>query len=556
MYSSVDTIWVLLGTVLIFFMQAGFAMLETGLTRAKNAGNIIMKNLMDFAIGTVVFWFIGFGIMFAGDGPLIGGFDLFIKGDYSSTFPTPAFVIFQTVFCATAATIVSGAMAERTKFSSYCVYSLIISGVIYPISGHWIWGGGWLSELGFHDFAGSTAVHMVGGVAALVGAKMVGPRMGKYSKSGKSRAIPGHSLTLAALGVFILWFCWFGFNGASSTSMTGDESIISTSNVFVTTNLAAAAATVVAMIITWIRYKKPDLSMTLNGSLAGLVAITAGCDAVSPTGAFFIGIIAAFIVVFGIEFIDKVLKIDDPVGAIGVHCLCGASGTILTGLFALDGGVFYGGGFHFLGVQLLGVLAVAAWVTVTMTIVFFVIKKTIGLRVSKAEEIVGLDIEEHGIASSYADFMPMLNTGIAATTQTSATVSMDVAIPVENNSTRGEAKLTKVAVVTKQSKFEQLKVALDQIGITGMTVTQVLGCGMQKGGPEYYRGVAVETTLLPKVKIEIVVCKVPVDALIKTIKEALYSGNIGDGKIFISDVENVIKVRTGEEGYYALQDEE
>ena len=391
MYSSLDTIWTLFGAVLVFFMQAGFAMVETGFTRAKNAGNIIMKNLMDFAIGTVVFWFIGFGLMFAGDGPLIGSLDLFIRGDYSSSLPTFTFVIFQTVFCATAATIVSGAMAERTKFSAYCIYSLIISALIYPISGHWIWGGGFLSQMGFHDFAGSTAVHMVGGIAALVGAKILGPRIGKYSKDGKAHAIPGHSLTLGALGVFILWFCWFGFNGCSTVSMTGDAMLLSASNIFMTTNIAAASSTIVVMIVTWIKYKKPDVSMTLNGSLAGLVAITAGCDMVSPSGAFFIGVIAGLVLTFAVEFIEKKLKIDDPVGAISVHGVCGALGTVLTGLFALDGGLFYGGGFKFLETQILGVLCVILWVLVTMTIVFLVIKKTVGLSVSAEEEILGLD---------------------------------------------------------------------------------------------------------------------------------------------------------------------
>ena len=408
MYSALDTIWTLLGAALVFFMQAGFAMVETGFTRAKNAGNIIMKNLMDFAIGSVVFWFIGFGLMFGGDSPLVGGLDLFIRGDYSSSIPTFAFVIFQTVFCATAATIVSGAMAERTKFSSYCLYSLIISAVIYPISGHWIWGGGFLSKLGFHDFAGSTAVHMVGGIAALIGASILGPRIGKYSKDGKAHAIPGHSLTLGALGVFILWFAWFGFNGCSTVSMTGDESILAASKIFVTTNIAAATATCAVLIITWIRYKKPDVSMTLNGSLAGLVAITAGCDLVTPAGAFFIGLFAGFTVVFAVEFIEKKLKVDDPVGAISVHGVCGALGTILTGFFAVDGGLFYGDGFKFLGIQLLGVICVIAWVTVTMIIVFNVIKKTVGLRVSAEEEIEGLDKKEHGLESSYADFMPLI----------------------------------------------------------------------------------------------------------------------------------------------------
>ena len=553
MFSAIDTIWVLVAAALVFFMQAGFAMVETGLTRAKNAGNIIMKNLMDFALGTLVFWFIGFGIMFAGNGPLFGGLDLFIRGDYSSAIPSSAFIIFQTVFCATAATIVSGAMAERTKFSSYCIYSIVISTLIYPVSGHWIWGGGWLSQMGFHDFAGSTAVHMVGGVAALVGAKILGPRIGKYGKDGKPKAIPGHNLTLAALGVFILWFCWFGFNGGSTVSMTGDA-IKSAADVFVTTNLAAAMAATVVMCITWVKYKKPDVSMTLNGALAGLVAITAGCDMVSPFGAAIIGIIAGFVVVFGIEFIEKRLKIDDPVGAIGVHGLCGATGTILTGFFAVDGGLLYGGGFAFLGVQILGVISVAAWVGVTMTAVFWAIKKTVGLRVSKEEEIAGLDIEEHGLASSYADFMPMQIAAGTKSEQEVTVVSPEVAIPIRYNAAP-DAKMTKVVIVTKQSKFEELKTALENVGITGMTVTQVLGCGMQKGSKEFYRGVEVETQLLPKVKVEIVICKVPVDTLVNAVKKALYTGNVGDGKIFVYDVENVIKVRTGEEGYDALQDD-
>lgn len=563
MYSALDTIWTLLGAALVFFMQAGFAMVETGFTRAKNAGNIIMKNLIDFAIGTVVFWFIGFGLMFGGDSPLVGGLDLFIRGDYSSSIPTFAFVIFQTVFCATAATIVSGAMAERTKFPSYCLYSLIISAVIYPISGHWIWGGGFLSKLGFHDFAGSTAVHMVGGIAALIGASILGPRIGKYSKDGKAHAIPGHSLTLGALGVFILWF---GFNGCSTVSMTGDESILAASKIFVTTNIAAATATCAVLIITWIRYKKPDVSMTLNGSLAGLVAITAGCDLVTPAGAFFIGLFAGFTVVFAVEFIEKKLKVDDPVGAISVHGVCGALGTILTGFFAVDGGLFYGDGFKFLGIQLLGVICVMAWVTITMIIVFNVIKKTVGLRVSAEEEIEGLDKKEHGLESSYADFMPM-NPSLAGISysQSSATItppsshiddSTDT-IPVIYNTSKTDAKFTKVVILTKQDRFERLKSSLDKLGITGMTVTNVLGYGMQKGATEYYRGVALdEVTLLPQLKVEIVVCKIPVDTLIKVVKKSLYTGKIGDGKIFIEDIENVIKIRTNEEGYDALQDED
>ncbi|MCI9069369.1 ammonium transporter [Clostridium sp.] len=562
MYSALDTIWTLLGATLVFFMQAGFAMVETGFTRAKNAGNIIMKNLMDFAIGTVVFWFIGFGLMFAGDGSLIGGIDFFIQGDYSSSIPTFAFVIFQTVFCATAATIVSGAMAERTKFSSYCLYSLIISAIIYPISGHWIWGGGFLSQMGFHDFAGSTAVHMVGGVAALIGAKILGPRIGKYSKDGTAHAIPGHSLTLGALGVFILWFAWFGFNGCSTVSMTGNDSILSASSIFMTTNMAAATATVTVMIITWIRYKKPDVSMTLNGSLAGLVAITAGCDMVTPVGAFFIGLIAGFAVVFAIEFIEKKLKIDDPVGAVSVHGVCGCLGTILTGLFAVDGGLFYGGGFSFLSVQLLGVISVIVWVAITMTIVFLIIKHTVGLRVSEKEEIEGLDKQEHGLESSYADFMPInysYNTEsleVTTNNDNNTTTNNIDTIPVVYNTSKSDAKFTKIVVLTKKDRFEILKVALDKLGITGMTVTNVLGYGMQKGSTDFYRGVPLEVTLLPKVKVEIVVCKIPVDTLVKVIKKALYTGKIGDGKIFIENIENVIKIRTNEEGYDALQDEE
>ena len=554
MYSAVDTIWTLLAAALVFFMQAGFAMVETGFTRAKNAGNIIMKNLMDFSLGTLVFWMFGFGLMFAGDGLFIGGFDFFIRGDYSNTIPSSAFVIFQTVFCATAATIVSGAMAERTKFSSYCLYSVVISALVYPVSGHWIWGGGWLSQMGFHDFAGSTAVHMVGGVAAIVGAKMLGPRIGKYSKDGKPKAIPGHSLTLGALGVFILWFCWFGFNGGSTASMT-DGSIALAADVFVTTNIAAAAAASITMIITWFRYKKPDVSMTLNGALAGLVAITAGCDQVSPVGAVCIGLIAGFVVVFGIEFVEKKLKIDDPVGAVGVHGMCGAAGTILAGVFATEQGLAYGHGFRYLGVQALGVLAVIAWVAVIMTIVFFVIKKTVGLRVSAEEEIAGLDIEEHGLMSSYADFMPTtMGANFKAEQPIVAEPVIDT-IPVVNNSTPDVA-MKKVTVITNQAKFERLKLELDAIGITGMTVTQVLGYGMQKGSTDMYRGVEVETTLRPKIKVEIVIAKIPLATAIDTIKKALYTGKIGDGKIFVYDIGNVVKIRTGEEDYDALQDEE
>lgn len=573
-YSAVNTIWVLLGAALVFFMQAGFAMVETGFTRAKNAGNIIMKNLMDFCIGTPVFWIIGFGLMFGGDGDFIGS----IKGiasesNYGSGMcpdgvPFFAFLIFQTVFCATAATIVSGAMAERTKFSSYCIYSFIISLVIYPISGHWIWGGGWLADRGFHDFAGSTAVHMVGGLAALIGAKILGPRIGKYDKNGKAKAIPGHSLTLGALGVFILWFCWFGFNGASTVSMEG-EAIVSAGKIFVTTNLAAAVATCTVLIITWIRYKKPDISMTLNGSLAGLVAITAGCDTVSPTSSAIIGVISGFVVVFGIEFVDKVLKIDDPVGAVGVHFLNGAIGTICVGLFS-DGagtsgslGLFTGGDASLLGTQCLGVVSVMGWVAVTMTIIFLVIKHTIGLRVSEDEEIAGLDIKEHGITSSYADFMTFDNTSSEVKTSSKADkkvpASSAAQAPAEKFtgsvvSSSDTPKLTKITIITRQNMLNDLMQALNNIGVTGITITNVLGCGTQKGSTHYYRGAAMDMSLLPKIKIEIVVSKVPVQTVIDTAREVLYTGKIGDGKLFVYNIENVVKVRTGEEGYAALQD--
>jgi Amt family ammonium transporter len=552
-------------------MQAGFAMCEAGFTRAKNTGNILMKNLMDFSLGTPIYWLLGFGIMFGTGNSLIGWFDPMVRGTYSCLpdgVPLTAFLIFQTVFCATAATIVSGSMAERTKFISYCFYSVAISAIIYPISGHWIWGGGWLQELGFHDFAGSTAVHMVGGVCAAVGAKILGPRIGKYGKDGKPRAILGHNLAMGALGVFILWFCWFGFNGCSTVSMTGDDTLASAGSIFVTTNMAAAVACVTTMIFTWVRYKKPDVSMTLNAALAGLVAITAGCDAVSPAGAAIIGICSGIVLPLSVEFFDKVAKIDDPVGAISVHGVCGAMGTMLTGLLAVDGGVFYGGGFDFFLTQCLGVFSVMIYVIVIITIVFQVLNHTIGLRVTAQEEIDGLDIHEHGLASAYADFMPStsmtelpgLNAYPAPASANRKAVTMDEAVPVQvvsrANTKDSGAKLTKVTIVCKQAKFEDLKAAMNAIAVTGMTVTQVLGCGIQKGTTEFYRGVEMEMNLLPKIQVDIVVAKVPVGEVVEAAKKALYTGNIGDGKIFVYDVENVIKVRTGEEGLEALQGEE
>ena len=570
MYSSVNTIWVLLGAALVFFMQAGFSLCEAGFTRAKNTGNILMKNLMDFCIGTPAFWLVGFGIMFGSGTALFGKIDPLIMGDYSSILPAGvplwAFAIFQTVFCATSATIVSGAMAERTKFSAYCIYSAAISLIIYPISGHWIWGGGWLSQLGFHDFAGSTAVHMVGGICAMIGAAILGPRIGKYDKKGKPRAILGHNLTFAALGVFILWFCWFGFNGASTVGMDSDALMETAGRVFFNTNLAAAVACCTTLVVTWIRYKKPDVSMTYNAALAGLVGITAGCDAVSPVGAAVIGLICGVAVVFSVEFFDKVVKIDDPVGAVSVHCVCGSLGTLLTGLFATgvttEKGLLYGGGFHFLGVQALGVVSVAAYVAVVITIVFLAIKHTIGLRADKADEIAGLDVSEHGLLTAYSGFAMAPDTIDGDDADAPVIVSGDIpeaeAVPVKKvpSFDDGTPKFTKVEIVCKENRFEALKKAMMDIGITGMTVSHVLGCGQQKGKPEYYRGVQVEATLLPKIQVEIVVSKVPVRNVIETAKKVLYTGHIGDGKIFVYDVENVVKVRTGEEGYDALQDVE
>lgn len=568
-YVSVDVMWTLLGAAMVFFMQAGFSLCEAGLTRAKNTGNILMKNLMDFCIGTPAFWLVGFGMMFGGSGALIGGFDPFILGDYDfGSLPKWCYVIFQTVFCATAATIVSGSMAERTKFSSYCVYSALISLIVYPVSGHWVWGGGWLSQMGFHDFAGSCAVHMVGGIAACIGAATLGPRIGKYGKDGKPRAIPGHNLTAVALGVFILWFCWFGFNGCSTVSMSSDEAMLSASLIFMNTNLAAAVATCVVLAVTWILYKKPDVSMCLNGALAGLVAITAGCDVVDPFGAFFIGLIAGGLVVASVEFFDKVVKIDDPVGAISVHGACGMFGTLAVGLFATDGGLFYGGGFKLFGTQVIGVLAVAAWVAVTMAIIFQVIKHTIGLRVEQEIEIDGLDLHEHGLASAYSGFaihdvMGTLdvneNTDLGEDNPQAATAAqMNAAVPVvrTDGGISPDTGMYKIAIIAKLSRFEKLKKALNELGVTGMTVTQVMGCGIQRGAGEYYRGVEMDATLLPKIKIEVVVNKIPVDQVIDTAKKVLYSGRIGDGKIFVFHVARVVKVRTGEEDGRALQDVE
>lgn len=557
-----EGVWFLIGAALVFFMQCGFAMVETGFTRAKNAANIIMKNLMDFCIGTVVFMVLGFGLMMGEDAffGLIGlpNLDLFTN---FAEFPWHNFV-FNMVFCATAATIVSGAMAERTKFISYCIYSGIISLVIYPIEAHWVWGGGWLAQLGFIDFAGSAAIHTVGGVSALIGAIILGPRIGKYGKNGKVNAIPGHSLTLGALGVFILWFGWYGFNGAaaSNTDFLGQ--------IFLTTTISPAVATVVTMIFTWVKNGKPDVSMSLNASLAGLVAITAPCADVDAIGATIIGAVAGILVVVAVEFIDIKLKIDDPVGAVAVHGVNGVWGTLAVGLFATgqgqDGitGLFYGGGFTQLGIQALGIASIIAFVAVTMTITFQAIKYTIGLRASKEEELVGLDATEHGMPNSYADFMPAtlpLKSSDLTEGEVAAPVAAAVPVHVNNENVYDNPdgkRLTKIDIVCKQSKFDELKVALNEIGVTGMTVTQVLGCGVQKGKPEFYRGVPVEVNLLPKVQVEIVVCSVPVKQVIDTAVKALYTGHIGDGKIFVYEVLDVVKVRTGESGGEALVDPE
>ena len=577
MYSATDVIWVLISAVLVFFMQAGFALCEAGLTRAKNTGNILMKNMMDFCIGVPCFWLIGFGLMFAGSGSLIGGFDPMIRGTYDfGTLPTWCYAIFQTVFCATAATIVSGSMAERTNFKAYCIYSAVISLIIYPISGHWIWGDGWLAGLGFHDFAGSTCVHMVGGLIACLGAAMLGPRIGKYGKDGKARAIPGHNLTAMALGVFILWFCWFGFNGGSTVAMSSDDDMVLASLVMFNTNLAAAVATVAAMIFTWIRYGKPDVSMTFNAALAGLVAITAGCDCVTPAGAFFIGLVAGILVVLSVEFFDNIAKIDDPVGAVSVHMVNGIWGTIAVGLFSNGGdgvapGLFYGGGFSQLGVQLLGIISVAAYVLIAMFIIFKIIDKTVGLRVPSVVEIDGLDMHEHGLASAYSGFAINDITGldmeinentdlgednIEKATPAQINAAVKVVGKQESSDKDCDTGMHKVSIICRLSRFDALKTALNALGVTGITMTQVMGCGIQKGAGEKYRGVEMDVNLIPKVKVEVVVSKIPVDSVINAAKKALYTGHIGDGKIFVYNVTRVVKVRTGEENYAALQDVE
>ena len=567
-------IWFLIGAALVFWMQAGFAMVETGFTRAKNAGNIIMKNLMDFCIGTVVFILIGFSFLLGED--ILGfigkpGFDIFTA---YSNFDFSNFV-FNLVFCATTATIVSGAMAERTKFLSYCIYSAVISALIYPIEAPWIWGGGWLAQLGFHDFAGSCAIHMVGGISALIGAAMLGPRIGKFTKdkSGKItkvNAFPGHNVPIGALGVFILWFGWYGFNGAACTS--GDQ----LASVFLTTTVAPAVATVVCMFFTWLKYGKPDVSMCLNASLAGLVAITAPCDVTDCLGAIIIGFVSGLLVVFGVWLLDYKLHVDDPVGAVAVHMMNGIWGTIAVGLFATTSapgndtvkGLFYGGGFKQLGIQLLGFITVAAWTAVTITIAFVIIKKTIGLRVTEEEEIVGLDSMEHGLTSAYSGFSIMdvsntmtmdvnENTDLGTPEYAEASqAKKDAAVKVVSAIPKDATGMYKVVIIAKLSRYDHLKKAMNNLGVTGMTCTQVMGCGIQKGSGERYRGAEVDATLLPKIKVEVVVSKIPVDSVVEAAKKALYTGHIGDGKIFVYDVAKVVKIRTGEEDMEALQDVE
>ena len=572
-------VWYLIGAALVFWMQAGFAMVEAGFTRAKNSGNIIMKNLMDFCIGTVMFILIGFSLLLGEDlAGFIGkpGFDIFTAYE---NFDFSNFV-FNLVFCATTATIVSGAMAERTKFLSYCIYSAVISALVYPVEAHWIWGGGWLADMGFHDYAGSCAIHMVGGIAAIIGAKLLGPRIGKFTKDKEGKivkvnAFPGHNLPIGCLGVFILWFGWYGFNGAAATD------IPTLGSVFLTTTIAPAVATVVAMLFTWFKYGHPDVSMSLNASLAGLVAITAPCDVTDAFGAIVIGAVAGLLVIFGVWLLDYVLHIDDPVGAVGVHMMNGIWGTIAVGLFATDTapgfakagikeGLFYGGGFNQLGLQLLGFAAVAGWAAVTMFFAFSLVKLTVGLRVTEEEEILGLDVTEHGLTSAYAGFSII---DIDSTMDVNENTYLGVgeyneASEAQKNAALKVVKTTetypavdngmrKIVIICKLSKFDALKRAMNQIGVTGMTMTQVMGSGVERGSSNVYRGTVVDNTLIPKIKVDIIISnRIKEDDLIEAAKKALYTGHIGDGKIFVYNINRVIKVRTGEEDMDALADVE
>ena len=578
-----DTIWVLIAGSLVFFMNLGFGCVESGFARQKNTVNILSKNFIVFAVSSLGFLLLGWGLMFGDGNGFIGTQGLFMvsgadnspavneaySGVYSSIswsgIPLWAKFFFQLVFCGTAATIVSGAVAERIKYISFIVFSFILTLLIYPIVGHWIWGGGFLASIGMLDFAGGTVVHSVGGWAALAGVIILGPRIGKYTKSGKINPIPGHNMSLATIGAFVLWLGWFGFNPGST--MAAEP--LSVSHIFITTNTAGIMGILTATATAWIVIGKPDLGMSINGLLAGLVAITPACAFVSVPSSLLIGALAGIIVVLSVIFFDR-RKIDDPVGAISVHLVNGVFGTLCVGLFAQDGignvsssnGLFFGGGFELLGSQALGVLSVGGFVFVGSLLVWLAIKVTLGIRVSAKEEIEGLDIGEHGI-QAYPDFVTVDYTSGAeliemadiTPAEVTGTVPVEDALPVQVVQSSG-VKITKVEIIIKQNKFEPLKNAMDKIGITGMTVTNVLGYGVQGGITEYYRGVEYETHLLPKVKVEIVVSKIPVKAVIDTAKKVLYTGNIGDGKIFVYNVENVVKIRTGEEGLDALQDVE
>ncbi len=577
-FSLIDTLWVFLAAILVFFMNLGFASVEAGFARAKNTVNILSKNFIVFAVSSLGFLLLGWGLMFGGDNPFIGTEHLFILGGddlsfyddtLTSSVPFWGKVFFQLVFCGTAATIVSGAVAERIKYISFIIFSFVLTLVIYPIVGHWVWGGGWLADLGFMDFAGDTVVHSGGGWAALAGAMILGPRIGKYGSDGKPRAIPGHSMSLAVIGLFVLWLGWFGFNPGSTMSFQNPSDIV---HILMTTNTSAIVAVLTSTIASWVLIGKPDLGMTINGCLAGLVAVTGGCAYVSVGASMIIGAVAGVLVVLFVKFFDRI-KIDDPVGATSVHLGCGVFGTICVGLFAKEGvtslstvnGLFYGGGARLLGVELLGILAVGAFTFVASALVWLVLKKACGIRVSPAEEIEGLDIGEHGNVA-YPDFVPAadMNTPVleesalqpaAAASASAAPASAEEAVPVVHAPRpAGSVKMTKVTIITNQSRFTELQDALDKLGVTGITVTNVFGYGMQKGHPTYFRGAPVETRLLPKVKIDVVISKIPTNVLVDTVQKVLYTGNIGDGKIFVYDVEDVIKVSTNEHGYDALQD--